>query len=191
MDEIGSRAQARSRAVLQSAGPVRYVGLTCVLMVGLYALAYGPHSEGSVVARWLQSYLEVIARLSWQVLRLLGETVQIRGATVSGRFAYVVVLDCAALDAQALFVAAVLAFPATWWARLVGVVTGVLVILAINVARLAGLYFAGAHSRELFHVLHEEVLVFVIVACVCMLFLLWANWARRGLPHATPVAAGA
>jgi len=46
------------------------------------------------------------------------------------------------------------------------------------------LYFAGARSLRLFQVLHEEVLVLLVILCVCGLFAVWARWAKERMPPA-------
>jgi exosortase/archaeosortase family protein len=164
-------------------GPgVRYLIVTVILMAGFYALLYHPHEAESWPGQALYAYLRMTAEVSARILRWVGEDAVAHDTQVFGRFPYVVVLDCAALDAQALYAAAVLAFPARPWLRAVGVVYGLLAIFGINIARLVILYFAGAASPELFHTLHEEVLVFVVIALVCLLFLTWAWAARRAAP---------
>ncbi len=161
---------------------ITYLVTTAGLMVALYALAYHSWDATSFAGRVLVAYLEAVAQVSAASLRLLGESVTTNDATVSGRFSYVVVVDCAALDVQALFVAAVLAFPSPWRTRLLGVVGGVAAIFAINITRLVGLYYAGASSLDLFHTLHQEVFVLAIVLLVCGLFLVWARWATLRSP---------
>jgi len=156
-------------------------------MVAFYAVLYHPYSEESVAGRLLAAYLELVARASAGVLGLLGEVVSLQGTTVVGRFPFTVVLDCGALDAQALFAAAVLAFPTAISRKLIGLAGGLSVIGLINVGRLILLYFAGAHSLRLFHVLHEEVMVLFVIASVCGMFLSWAWWARSdGVTSRTP-----
>lgn len=154
-----------------------YLLTTACLMAALYALAYHSWDATSGPGRWLAAYLKTVTQVSAATLRALGEHVTVADRTVSGRFSYVVVVDCAALDVQALFVAAVLAFPSPWRTRLWGIVTGIAAIFAINITRLVVLYYAGASSLELFNTLHEEVFVLLIVALVCGLFLAWARWA--------------
>jgi exosortase/archaeosortase family protein len=170
---------SRAASVFRAGTRARYLVLTVLLMVGFYAILYHPYAEDSWPAQALTQYLRVTANASVWVLQLLGESASASDTQVFGRFPYVVVLDCAALDAQALFAAAVLAFPARAWTKVLGVVLGLSAIFGINVARLVLLYFAGARSRELFHVLHEEVMVFAVIALVCLMFLLWAQLALR------------
>jgi exosortase/archaeosortase family protein len=158
--------------------PIGYLVLTVTLMLGFYSVLYQPYDPLSWPGTWLLAYLEVSARSSAALLTLFGESVSLSGTQVLGRFPFVVVLDCAALDAQALFAAAVLAFPVQAWKRVAGLLGGLVLIFGINTLRLVALYFAGVRSLDLFHTLHEEVFVFVIIACVCLLFFGWARWAR-------------
>lgn len=156
---------------------LRYMLTTGGLMVALYALAYNSWDANSGIGRGFLAYLETVAQLSAITLRALGEQITVAGTTVSGRFSYVVVVDCAALDVQALFVAAVVAFPSPWRTRLIGLVGGITAIFTLNILRLVVLYYAGATSLDLFNTLHEEVFVLLIVALVCGIFLAWARWA--------------
>jgi exosortase/archaeosortase family protein len=160
---------------------VRFLLWTLVLMLAFYAALYHPYDETSLPGRCLVGYLQGVAQGSATLLAWLGESVRVEGTMVVGRFPYVVVLDCAALDAQALFAAAVLAFPARIGVKLAGLAGGSIGIWLLNVVRLAGLYFAGVKSQELFQVLHEEVMVLVVILSVCGMFVLWARWARRAL----------
>lgn len=190
----GSRQTAIHRWLRAPNNRWRFLIATVALMIAFYAALYHPYDSASIPGQLLAGYLELAARGSAALLGWLGETVSVSGTTVMGRFPFVVVLDCAALDAQALFAAAVLAFPASLRAKLLGLSLGLSSIWLINVARLALLYFAGARSLELFQVLHEEVMVLVVILAVCALFFAWARWARGrpvqapllGPPHAAP-----
>src|SRR6185295_6380207 len=113
-------------------------------MSGLYALLFYPYGQETWPARALARYLELVANGSALLLGWCGEAVSVDGSTVLGRFPYVVVLDCAALDAQALFAAAVLAFPSSWRHKAIGLGAGLAAIFCLNVIRLVLLYFAGA-----------------------------------------------
>ena len=167
-----------------------FLPLSIVLMALFYAVLYHPYSTESLPGRALGAYLQFVAAGSAALLRWFGEDISVQGTTVLGRFPYVVVLDCAALDAQALFAAAVLAFPVSLRDKLIGLVGGLCAIWCINVARLGLLYFAGANSLHLFQVLHEEVMVMLVIVSVCGLFVAWARWAhaRTSLPAAASVA---
>lgn len=186
-----AKAPVVVRALGEKRAAIRYVLTLGAILLVLYALVYHSWGPESFASEWLTSYLGLVANVSASVLRLLGEQVSLHGTSVSGRFSYVVVVDCAALDVQAMFTAAVLAFPARWVARLIGLASGLAAIFVINTARLVTLYYAGSYSSSLFKTLHEEVFVLVIVALVCGMFLLWATWATsrvRATVEAVPEA---
>jgi exosortase/archaeosortase family protein len=181
--------QPQSTWTLNPPGPtalrVRHLLGTVAWMVLFYAVLYHPYAPNSAAGRALIWYLTQVARLSAWGLRVAGEPTSVTGTTVHGRFPFVVVLDCAALDAQALLAAAMLAFPARARDRALGIAAGLSILFAANIARLVLLYFAALHSLSLFHVLHEEVLVFAMIAVACGTFLTWAIWAHpRGAAHA-------
>lgn len=176
-------AEARETSELRRRA-LRYVLTMGALMAGLYGIAYQSWSPNAFMGQRLIGYLETVAQLSGVVLRVLGEPVTVQNSVVSGTFSYVVVVDCAALDVQALFAAAVLAFPSRWTTRLIGLVAGLSAIFVINIMRLVALYYAGSRSLDLFKTLHEEVFVLVIVGLVCGLFLAWARWAAQATADA-------
>lgn len=104
---------------------------------------------------------------------------QLRG----DEFTFVVIPECGAIEIMAIFFAAVIAFPARWWKRLVGIVIGLPVMYAVNVFRLAVLAVIGAvdHSKEWFDFTHEYVWQTAYIIFVIVFWLLWVELVvRRG-----------
>ena len=97
------------------------------------------------------------------------------------RFHFNVVPDCGALPSMAIFVAAILAFPARLWKRLVGMLVGIPALYLINVARLACLAMIGAHwgNGKEFEFAHEYVWQAVYIIFVVMVWLLWVELLVR------------
>jgi exosortase/archaeosortase family protein len=122
----------------------------------------------------LAGYLHFLAALSGGLIRLFDGSVTVSGTTIHGRFPLEIVFDCAALDVQALYAVAVLVFPAPWRRKLLGLGAGLLIIGAANVARIAALYFIGAHAPGAFHTMHHEVFQLALLVLTCALFVLWA-----------------
>jgi exosortase/archaeosortase family protein len=144
-----------------------------------YAIFYFPYPEGSLPLRALTGYLRLVARASAIALRPFDHTVMANGDLVDGRFSLRIVLDCAALDAHALFAAAVLAFPAPVTLRLWGVAAGGLGLAGVNVGRIVILYIVGVCWPAAFHWMHEEILQLGIVLAAFSAFLAWVFWAQR------------
>lgn len=154
-----------------------FLAVALPVMAGLYLLIYLGHAEDSVIVRALAVYLAWVARAAALVIGWFDPAVTVTGRQLGGRFPLEIVLDCAALDVQAIFAAAVVAFPAPWRRRLFGLVVGLAVLGTLNVARIACLYLIGVHAPTWFHTMHEEVLQIAVVLGTCLLFASWAFWA--------------
>ena len=81
------------------------------------------------------------------------------------RNAVVVGLSCTGVDAIALCLGAIFAFPAVWSARLWGGMLGLLLITAVNVVRIGTLAFA-AENGSLLHLLHVYVWPALLIVVV-------------------------
>jgi exosortase/archaeosortase family protein len=164
---------------------IRFAVRAAALMAIFYSALYYPYGESSLPAHLLSDYLALVARVSGGCLRLFDPNVHVEGTYITGRNALQIVLDCAALDALALFGATLLAFPASIRLKVIGFAAGILVISGFNLLRIIILYVAAVKSPDMFEFLHEDVMalmmVFVSVAC----FAVWAALARnRSAPRA-------
>src|SRR5262249_19012386 len=135
----------------------RYLAKALLLMAVLQGLYLYPYAEGSRVARWINAYLHWQTLGAGALIGLFDAHVSVLGTEIRGRFFLRIVKSCSSLDAQALYVASVLAFPAHGSARALGVVIGVAGLTALNLARIAALYFIGAHAPASFDAIHEEL----------------------------------
>jgi exosortase/archaeosortase family protein len=81
------------------------------------------------------------------------------------------------------FLAAVLAFPATWRSRLIGLALGILAIQIVNLVRVVALFLTGVYFPRIFVSSHT-----VIWQTIVILFgtLLWIFWANRFATLAAP-----
>ncbi|MEO6324238.1 MAG: exosortase H [Thermoanaerobaculia bacterium] len=108
----------------------------------------------------------------------------------SPRFSVNIRNGCNGLETSFLFGAAVLAFPARWRTRLLGLAVGLVAIQFINIVRIVALFVVGIHWPPVFDKIHSVVApAFVILAGV-MLFLIWADrFAAADVARRTPPAA--
>lgn len=157
----------------------RFVRRAAAWMVFLYAVYYYPYSETSLLGRAIQAYLRALAQLVALLLTALGESVRVQGSSLDGRFPLQVVKACSSLDAQALYVAALLAFPSSLRLKLVGIATGVAGLTGLNVLRIVALYYVGLMAGSAFERVHEELMPLLLVACACLGFFVWTRWVQR------------
>lgn len=125
-----------------------------------------------------------IARASGVALDLLGQDVTRTGTVIrSPRFAVNIRNGCNGVEAMLIFLAAVLAFPASWRSRLLGLALGILVIQAVNLVRVVALFLTGAYLPQFFDASHTVVWQTLVILTGV---LLWVFWASRFAAPAPP-----
>lgn len=162
------------------ASGTRFVLSAAALMGALYLLYYFPYPAGSWPARALSGFLALQARAAAALIVCFEPGAYAEGAQILGRFPLVIVKACSSLDAQALFAGCVLAFPAPLRAKGLALAAGCALISALNVLRIALLYFVGADAPDAFDSVHEEVMPLLLVVVASAAFAGWAYWLRRG-----------
>jgi exosortase H (IPTLxxWG-CTERM-specific) len=174
-------ADARSAARRRSIG---FLVRFCLLLVVFYFLvAWHPVNDAVIVP-----FTAAIARVSGGVLGLLGENVAVEGTEIrSPRFSVQIENGCNGVETALLFGSAVLAFPAPWKRRLIGLALGFAAIQLINLVRVVSLFWIGAHRPALFSASHTVLWQSAVVLCGVLLFLLWASREQR---RPAPAAAG-
>jgi exosortase H (IPTLxxWG-CTERM-specific) len=117
-----------------------------------------------------------IARVSGGILDLLGQEVQMRGTVIQGaRFAVNIRNGCNGIEAMLIFLAAVLAFPAPWRSRLLGLGLGILAIQLVNLVRVVVLFLTGAYFPRMFDTSHTVIWQTVVILFSVLLWIYWVN----------------
>lgn len=148
---------------------LRYLALFLLSSLGLFLLYWISDTTGrfDVVNRFN-------ALVSGAALDGLGIENTRHGTVVQFRSGGMeVISECSGVYVAILFAAGVLAFPAAWRARLVGLGWGLLAIFAINVLRLVTLGAIIAHKRAWLPLFHEYLWQVLFILVVAGLYLLW------------------
>lgn len=174
--EPAAPAGRRKRPVL------RFVLWFIVCMTVFYAVTLTPAFQRGPFER----YLEVNATVSAWLLDLLGaEARSVRTSVITDAYSLSIARGCDAIEPAALFAAAVLAFPAAWKRKLVGLGIGVPALLLLNFVRILSLYYVGVHcSARTFEIVHVEVWQPLFILLAMVTWIAWALWATR--EHARP-----
>ena len=178
----GGRRAERSRGGGSAEGnrsrrPVlRFMTLFVVFVGVFYAVNLTPVFERHVWP-W---YLRVNARVSGNILCGLGEPVTVAGRRISSvRGGLSIERGCDALQPSALFIAAVLAFPASMRARLPGLLIGTLVLMVLNLVRIVSLYYVQVYWPGAFEIMHVEIWQALFIFLALLFWVFWARWATR------------
>lgn len=174
----GRERQAGSiRTFVRAKRPVvGFVVLFAVLMGVFYGITLVP----AVSNRIIPAYMRLNAKASVAVLNVFGEGAKARGTSVSSsRYSVDIRHGCDAVEPTALFVAAVLAFPAGLRFKLSGALVGILVLAAINLVRIVSLFYTGIYRPTWFEAMHVDVWQPVFILLALTLWVTWAWWATR------------
>ncbi|WP_326541233.1 exosortase H [Pseudorhodoferax sp.] len=92
---------------------------------------------------------------------------------------------CNGVEACIVLVAAMLAFPARWPHRLLGIAVGIAAIQAFNLVRIVSLFYLGQWNMEWFRFAHEYLWQALIMLDALFVFMLWARrYPQRALAAA-------
>ena len=121
-------------------------------------------------------YTAFVARVSAMALGVLGEPATVTGCVVSSpRFAVTIYNGCNGLITSLIFIAGVLAFPARWTAKLIGVVGGLVVIQILNLIRILSLFYIGIYFPDYFNDAHIFIWQSLIIIAGVALWVVWAH----------------
>ena len=179
---VGHReGDRKARQSWRSGGKRPVLRFVIVLVVLLGAFNY-VYYVAFVRGDLLRPHLETTARLTGGILRVLGNDVRVSGTSVSSsRFSMGIDNGCDALQAVAFYVFAVVASPmrVSLLARAVSIVLGSLLLVGVNLVRIASLYYVGVYYPNAFETVHIEVWQTMFVFLPIFLWLIWVWWVIR------------
>jgi exosortase H (IPTLxxWG-CTERM-specific) len=157
--------------------------ITFLLVLGasFALLAWKPVNDHVV-----EPFTGQIAKMSGVTLRALGEPVTRVGTALrSPRFAVNIKNGCNGVEAMVILLAAIVAFPASWKARLAGLAVGAAAIQVVNLLRVVVLFLTGTYWPRFFDTSHTVVWQSLVILSAV---LIWILWARRVRPRAVAEA---
>lgn len=169
----GLRAAGRAfnrRPVLKA------ITIFVLVMGAYYAIDFTPFLS----SRFLEWYLEMLARTSANLISALGHQADSIGVRIeSSAFSVKIVRGCDALEPSAAFIAAVLASPVALRFKLPGIVVGTVCLLLINLVRIVSLFFIGIHARSIFDLMHYDLWQAAFIVLAIAFWAVWVQWATR------------
>ena len=149
------------------------------LLFALYTLAFFGFLYG-FDRQVVDPFTRWIAQLTTLVLTLTGTPAWAAGKVVeTPGFSVAIQNNCNAIYETALFIAAVLAYPATWRQRSWGVALGFVVLYLLNLVRVLSLIYVGSHFRQYFYVSHIYVWQSLFIVFALGLWVYWSGTVAR------------
>jgi exosortase/archaeosortase family protein len=158
--------------------PVFQFLLIFVVLMGLFYvfIAFMPFYKKHL----LPSHHHLIARLSGAILAFLGQDITVVGAFISSPALSVhIVWGCDAIEAIALFVFAVLAFPAPFLRKIPGIIAGTLFLAILNFIRVVSLFLIGVYFPRVFAIMHIDVWQSMFIFSAIIFWGFWLLWATQ------------
>lgn len=101
------------------------------------------------------------------------------GAELTQTWAIEIAPGCNGLEAVAILIAALAAFPATWRQRALGFAVGFVAIQALNLVRIISLFYIGMWDMRWFDWFHLYLWQALIILDALIVWLLWLRWIGR------------
>lgn len=156
----------------------RFLGLFVVIVLALFALELTPLAQSAVVIPWT----DALARISSGLILLFDSHVATFGKVVrstTNGFAISIEAGCNGVEAAIILVAAMLAFPAPWKHRALGIAAGLAAVQALNVVRVISLFYLGQWNLAAFEWAHLYLWQGLIMLDVLVVWLMWIRTLPR------------
>lgn len=153
----------------------RFFVLFVALLAVLFALELTPWGQAYVTQPWTHA----LAVISTSIVTLFDPGVVASGNVIrsgSNGFAVSIEAGCNGVEATLVLCAAILAFPAPWRHKLVGIAVGVIAVQLLNIVRVISLFYLGQWNFAVFEWAHLYVWQALIMLDV---LIVWLVWVRR------------
>lgn len=156
---------------------LKFLGVFALLMATYYAAT----TTSVVNDQFFSWYLQRTAAVSGAIVNGLGfDGMEVRDKTLyCKRGTITVERGCDAIAPTVLFLAAVIASPAPWTFKLVGLFGGTLILMIVNVIRIITLFWTRVFWMKAFDVMHLDVWQFLFILLAILLWALWASLSTK------------
>ena len=155
----------------------RFFILFVVILVALFAAELTPPVQSAIVLPWTGALVRITAGLITLFDAQVAAFGKILQSTSNG-FAVSVEAGCNGIEAAIILIAAMLAFPAPWKHRVIGIVAGLAAVQVLNIVRVISLFYLGQWNFKLFEWAHLYLWQALIMLDVLIVWLIWI----RSLP---------
>ena len=161
----------------------RFITLFIVILVALFTIELlNPVQEHVIVP-----FTSLLARISAAMILPFDSSVIAYGKVLQFKdtgFAVSIEAGCNGVEATIVLIAAVIAFPASWRARIAAIILGFLAIQVMNLARIISLFYLGNWNMEFFEWIHLYLWPALIMLDVLIVFIIYLRYISPEQPAA-------
>ena len=170
---------------------LRFFVLFLVIQATLFGLELTPPAQRYFVEPWTYA----LAKISTAIVTFFDPSVvaigKVMRSTQNG-VAVSIEAGCNGVEATIVLIAAMLAFPAPWKNKLMGLAAGIVAVQGLNILRVISLFYLGQWDYKVFEWAHLYVWQALIMLDVLVVWLIWVRTlpgARDDRAPPTPPAA--
>ena len=173
---------ARIKAGWQQKRPILFFVLGfAALMILFYVGWQSAYFDKNIQPR----IVSLNGKLSSFILNLFGLHTQSSGDMIySSKFSISIKRGCDAVEAIALFSMALLAFPAEWKNKIIGLFVGIFLLFILNLVRIVSLFLTGIYYPKAFELMHVEVWQVLFILAAVGLWIFFIQKATKAKMHA-------
>ena len=150
----------------------RFFILFVVMLAVLFTAELTPPVQRLVVVPWTEALVSLSAGLTTLFDSRVVASGRILQSTTNG-FAVSVEAGCNGIEAAIILIAAMLAFPAPWKHRAIGILAGLAAVQLLNLVRVVTLFYLGQVSPRAFEWAHLYLWQALIMLDVVVVWLVW------------------
>jgi exosortase H (IPTLxxWG-CTERM-specific) len=162
-----------------------------LVMVGFAGVTLLTYRE-DVLGALLAPLTTWTARVTLALLHWVGMEATRMATVVShpSGFAYEIYYRCTGFLPVAFLMTAILASPGHWRRKLVGLVVGVPVLIALNLTRLVHLFYVGVYHPAAFDLAHSVLWEGFLILAILGLWLIFTRWSESVREKHSPRSIG-
>lgn len=156
----------------------RFMLVFLIVLVGLFTLEMQTTVQQAVI----EPFTGALASISAGLILPFDDSVIAYGKILQfgpGGFAVSIEAGCNGVEATIVLIAAVLAFPAPWRARVMAIALGFLAVQAMNIVRIISLFYLGNWNLDVFSWVHLYLWPALIMLDVLIVFIVYLRYLGR------------
>jgi len=147
-----------------------------LVFLAIQAVLFTAELTPPVQAALIQPFTAGLAVASGAIIEAFGRDIVTSGVVirdVATQFAVEIAAGCNGVEAMIVLIAGILAFPAPWAYRAIGIAIGFVAIQALNLVRIISLFYLGMWNETAFEWAHLYVWQALIMLDALLVWLIW------------------
>lgn len=162
----------------------RFLTIFISVLIALFTLEMLTPVQEHAIA----PFTGMLAKLSAALIQPFDSSVIATGKVLrfsDSGFAVSIEAGCNGVEAIIVLIAAVVAFPARWRARLLAIGLGFVAVQVMNIARIISLFYLGNWNMDFFSWVHLYLWPSLIMLDVLIVFIVYLRYLTRSQPGQT------